>query len=549
MAILKQNYKFRINPLLFFGGLAIQLIVIILIVPKVGSQAQDTGLTCSDVLGYDLPSDKAYDGGRCADSYTGCMKNPFDVPDAAGYSACLNRGGCWDIIRASTLHYEYCPIDLDNNLDYDNYKFKPPSTHYAGNLRYCECVVECFKKYRIKKDCRLDLESCCSALVIPDQGLLETDDPERVDTIDDVATDIPELCQDEENNRSEIEEETRNLIAMIVLEIQQHTDVRTDLDSSQKTELTNLVKEATDNAIITKCTKGSKVDACSRWFWSGTCMHIDPMSSPDIIRHEIAHLVVETFFKGFTEPQSDSSHDMMGFCSSYHRALDEALANLISADLVGKSTYVTFSQLSTVDPLKVMGGEQGYAVDFDTKTIREYAGSADSEELHGFDTDRDLEWTGIKDETTRNIALQKMDDTFQDYEKLSKEYYDKIGIGTILDDSDKVKLEKVNKKYDLYSRLLYPPAYSSKNEVAVASLISNMFPGQYKLGRIIDSANSFYDETGRAPRSEEEFLQGYVQWQYDITDEYKEDIQDRVMLITNNDKHQRGYISYFLTIK
>lgn len=547
----KQNHKHWKTFSFLFFGIAIQLILIVLIVPKTASQAQDTGLTCNDVLTSDLPSEKAFDGGRCADDYITCTRFPFDIPDGEGYGSCINRGGCWDITHSSSLTFDYCPIDWDNNLDYDSNKFKPPSTHHEGNLKFCECVAECFKKYRIKKDCRLELENCCNALITPEQHTPEINDPiptETFDTIDSPADDLTDLCQDEENNRTQIEEDTKDLMAMIAMEIKQHTDIRTDLSNSQKTELTNLVTEVTDNAIIAKCAEGSKVDACSRWFWSGTCMHIDPMSSPDIIRHEIAHLVVETFFKGFTEPQSESSHDMMGFCSSYHRAFDEALANLVSADLIGKSTYVTFSQSSTVDPLEALGGDQGYVVDFDKKTIEEYEGSVDSPKFHGFDNERDLDWTGITDEKARAKAQKRLDDTSTAYEKLRKEYYDKIESGAILDDSDRVKIKYLSSKLELYSMFLYPPSYSSKNEVAVASLISNLLPGQYKLGRIIESANRFYEKTSRAPKNENDWLQGYVEWQYRTTDEDKENIRERVILLTNNDTHQRGYIEFDLTI-
>jgi len=498
---------------------------------------------CSDIWGYEAEDSTTLEAGnKCRYHYNSCLAFPWVYED--GYSTCAGSdGGCWDIHRWAYTDENNCPIRDDFSIDYEGYSLTEGFTFREGNIAYCECLADCRKQFWKDRPCKENYESCCASIAMPEQGTLSDDSEPLIRKPDDIAADLADKCQDQDKNWDQIEGGTRELLQSVGNQIMSRTNTRTDLDASQKERLSTLVQELIDKAEVLECKKGSYVKTC-QWIKLnfGSCLYIDPMSSPDIVRHEMGHIIAETFMNEYQYPSGKSSHAMLGFSSDKHRAFDEALANLISIDLVGGTRYVTFSQTSSSDPLSFTK-DTGQDINFATKTIKEYRATRDTNTT--FDpnnkTKSELEWYGIPDnkDNMRELARKRMDAKLAELKELSKKDSFWRAITGTQTAETKAKLEKVQ----FYSKMLYPPAYSSRNELAVAFLMYDLLgdsPTSYRLGGIINSSNAFSAANGRGPKSELEFLQGYILWQTSQGGE-KSSLVEKVLNLATNDTHRRLY--------
>ncbi len=106
-----------------------------------------------------------YEINNCREDYNSCKKNPYKVE--AGYSTCISAGGgCADIGRWSYVNEQNCPIDANLNLDESSDKFNPDhgNVFADGNLKYCQCIVDCRNQYWERIDCTKSLRECCEKL-------------------------------------------------------------------------------------------------------------------------------------------------------------------------------------------------------------------------------------------------------------------------------------------------------------------------------------------------------------------------------------------------
>lgn len=117
---------------------------------------------CSDII--EVTSWNEWDVESCEDSYASCLENPYKYEE--GYSTCISAGGgCWDIGRWEYVNEGNCPIDSENNLDYEDERLQDDYEYFGGgNRAYCECIVDCREEFRVEKDCSAELETCCEAI-------------------------------------------------------------------------------------------------------------------------------------------------------------------------------------------------------------------------------------------------------------------------------------------------------------------------------------------------------------------------------------------------
>lgn len=121
--------------------------------------------SCLDINGY---STDATAEGTCLYNYNTCKLNPNVIGE--GYSKCISAGGgCWDIGRWEYIDSDNCPIDSNNNLNYDDKRLQSDYEYFGdGNRAYCECIVECREQHWTKKDCSGELRSCCEKIAEED---------------------------------------------------------------------------------------------------------------------------------------------------------------------------------------------------------------------------------------------------------------------------------------------------------------------------------------------------------------------------------------------
>ncbi len=507
-----------------------------------GVSSETQVVNCESVLGYELPEELESDALDCESSYQFCKTDKFEYKE--GYEECITGevDGCNKIVRWEYMaRTDQCPIDDDNNLDYDYANFQESATHAKGNLLFCECVVKCNAKYRTKKDCLPDLESCCQSIVAPDPGSLQPADPvETKNSADDYAADMPALCRDENALSDKIERTMRAMLEEIVKDIGKRTQERTDLTKSQKSQLMSIVSSATEDARINECGEGSYVSGC-KWYTLGfaSCMYLDPLSTPDIVRHELGHLVAEKMVPAYSEPGGKSSHNLIRYSSSVHRAYDEGLAIVIAADLAGKANYSSISKLSLVDPLKIDGVKDyaGYDIDLNEKSVKVYKSSLQDFTEYKKDMDSTgakLEWYGATSRERRQKYQDEIEKLGKEFDKLVADY--EAGKSGLNMNQLESKLGRIMKTIQKYKTRLNPPAFSPSNEVAVASLIYDLTgsaASDYRLGKLIQAGSGFTSRSEGSIKSELDFLKGLS-----VSKSASE-----VIKITSNQKHNRSYIS------
>ncbi len=68
--------------------------------------------------------------------------------------------------RCEYVDLENCPIDSNNNLNYNDKRLQSDYKYFGdGNKAYCECILECREQHWTKKDCSCQLCSCCVMIV------------------------------------------------------------------------------------------------------------------------------------------------------------------------------------------------------------------------------------------------------------------------------------------------------------------------------------------------------------------------------------------------
>lgn len=533
--------KIILIPLVFIP------IIVFIYFSHIGKVSSQSGLKLCQEAGVAIDPSKQSDEKACSSEYNTCKNYPLEYLD--GWSKCIAAGGgCWDIGRWESIEYTNCPIDLNNNLDYSHEYFSPKYAFSEGNLAYCECVVKCRQQYTKLKDCDGTFKTCCQNISNPPTSTITSTtlstNLNATGQIDQIEKELPDLCGNEESNKTQIESKTKELVNQVYIEIEQNMKNRIDLSEAQKDQIVKIAKTAIDSTKVQDCGKGSYTDKCGIVFKSD-CLYLDPLHSADVIRHELGHIIASTLIKGYQYPTGDSSHEMEGLCSDEHRAFDEALATLIASDIVGKSTYITHKQGNSIDPftLPSMTNSGSYEIDISAGTVTTKNSAGVKYYGPNGDKSTKLEWYGPSTEAEIDKIADEIKLRFDliDKEKAKGE------------NADYGLIEGLFRKVNMFLRLLNPPAYSPKSEVAVASLIYDVTGDSTstpRLGKILKGCENFYNKKGRAPKSELEFLQGFLNDKiYDTSDPMMSSGFSIAYLKINSTDHRRIYLVDSLLLK
>jgi hypothetical protein len=255
-------------------------------------------------------------------------------------------------------------------------------------------------------------------------------------------------------------------------------------------------------------------------------LYLDPITSQDIIVHEFSHLIAEKLTPAYEIPKGDSTHDFFGYSSSLERSYDEAMATLIAVDLLGKSRYSSIESGVITNYNTVKTGnlaDNEYEYEFSKQEMSEYPNS-DSKSQVVFD-DKNINWYGFTGKA-KQTALDKLEDVELDLELARKNK-----------DINEVKRLTILKHK--YLKYLNPPVSSPKSEVAVSSLIWDLTGSKVdsnRLGRIKKTIDDYYNKFNKPPRTEQEFLIGFLLGKDEDDDEFI-----NAYNIITGERHNRKY--------
>lgn len=326
-------------------------------------------------------------------------------------------------------------------------------------------------------------------------------------------------------NEQEAQAATRDLLNVIGLKINYNLDNRGDLDDATKAVIKDTISDLIYSVRFQSPGKGSKIDSCG-FLWTSDCLYLDPITSQDIIVHEFSHLIAEKLTPGYIMPGGDSTHDFFGYSSSLERSYDEALATVIAIDLLGESKYSSVDSGVSTNYNSVKQGslaDNEYEYNFVNQEMIEYPNS-DSKDPIIYD-DKRINWFGYTGKA-KQTALSKLEDVEIDLELARK-------------NEDINEVNRLTVLKHKYLKYLNPPVNSPKSEVAVASLIWDLTGSKVdsnRLGRIKKAIDDYYNKYNQAPRTEQEFLIGFLLGK----DEGSEEVSGALDIVTG-ERHNRKY--------
>ncbi|HOY46514.1 MAG TPA: hypothetical protein PKU95_02680 [Candidatus Dojkabacteria bacterium] len=329
----------------------------------------------------------------------------------------------------------------------------------------------------------------------------------------------------EKGNQQEAQTALRRLLNVVNDKIDYRLNSRSDIDDATKSRIRAKINDLIANVRFQQPGKGSKIDSCGFLFMND-CLYLDPITSQDIIAHEFSHIIAEELTPGYEIPGGDSSHDFFGYSSSLERSYDEALATLLAVDLLGDGKYSSVETGLDVNYNIIKTGalaENEYEYDFQRQELTEFSNS-DSENPQLYDSNN-INWYGFSGEAKKKIEA-KLSNIELDLELARK-------------NNDLEQVTKLTTQKHKYLRYLNPPVHSPKSEVAVASLLWDLTGSKVqseRLGRIKQAIDAYYNKFGEPPKTEKEFLQGFLIGK----DPTSSDVTEAYGIITG-ERHQRRY--------
>ncbi|MFC1640693.1 hypothetical protein ACFL2D_01440 [Patescibacteria group bacterium] len=437
--------------------------------------------------------------------------------------SCFCQFACYDVCEKN----EVCSLPGYEEIQRDGFAY------YKGNEKECECSdpanVSSINLRIAQSEAKLCIDEAISTYQfwkeqdgVCDEDAGETAELSPLDCLpkgDDISPQTPAeeqlkiFLRDIEVRLRQIhalvaagqtkaaKEEAEGYLRAVITHLNKSMENRIDLSGMEKLEIEGKLRDVIDDVVIVEPGRGSYMGSCGfKGLWE--CLYLDPIDSPDTIRHELAHMITQAIAP-YEYPTGNSSHDVTGYCSSQHRALDEALAHLFSANLVGKSKLETVVKGTELDvPAFQRNRTAGFDIDIANKQITTYTGSIQNVEVIDDNSDEWNEWNG----PSNPDQLKTFSDQLSDLANRIDE--------TIANGNNPRRVRTLVRLFSQRERVVSdPPAYSAKNEVAVASLLYDLTatkPSDQVVGDIIGAMEDFQSFKRRAPKSEKEVIQGIL---------------------------------------